>query len=281
MVIVMRKNSLLFLFPLVFLIITIAYVSPVYGETVKSVIIASDDTTADSDFTEQAWGDKAEIRMGWGTSIRNDTKPSAEAIAYLKFNLDDEKNGVPSSDLMNTVTIQSAELKMLIQWITESDADRFIITANYCSNSDWKEKDANWDNRVCGDQDEIPLTGADSVIITREELPAVISWDVTRSVVDAREANSSYITFAMTSLPLFELRNYFNPEQIVEKEYLVQAWSKERGQFGISTSPTLSVEHSTDPSLFQESLYFIAFIIIPIVSTVLTLGIWVYKKSSS
>jgi hypothetical protein len=230
--------------------------SLVYAETFSTKLTAIDDSILDEDDQTLNQGDSSLLTAGWSNSFYNKQRSVSEAISYIKFDIHD----IPKSTLADTVTIDSADLKLLTS-ANLGEANKFLVTIHYCPNNSWSENSIVWSSRTCKNQSD--LKGSDSVIVRSDDLPTLYSWDVTREFVKARDAGQSQITFVVTAFPLSE--KYILADEFIlpERGELVWFWSKERSSFGLSAAPALIVTHTSFPSVINNSIQFLLIAILP------------------
>lgn len=173
-------------------------------------------------------------------------------ISYLKFDLSE----IPDSTLFHYISIDSTKLSLLAQSFGLADSDEmFFVTINSCSDTSWDETKMNWNSRVCTDS----MEGEDSRVIHGRDLPRIYSWDITRSIENARDTDDSKITFIVDSFLLHRGEGAreivrgerFGPEDSVG---FVRFWSRERVKFGINAVPTLTIKYSSHPTAFLKFL---------------------------
>ncbi len=173
-------------------------------------------------------------------------------ISYLKFDLSD----IPDSTFFHYISIDSAKLSLLAQSFGLADSDeRFFVTVNSCSDTTWNETKMNWNSRVCTDS----MKGEDSIVIHGKDLPRIYSWDITRSIENARDTDDSKITFIVDSFLLHQgegAREIVRGERYGPEDNIgfVRFWSRERVKFGINAVPTLTIKHSSHPTAFLKFL---------------------------
>jgi hypothetical protein len=192
-----------------------------------------------------------------------------QLISYIRFNLSD----IPNSDLLNDVSVNSAELT-LVGISTFGSPDRYFVTVSSCFDNSWSESSMNWETRVCRNHTE----GQDSVIVINDTLPKVYSWDVTPGISTAKHGGHSQITFVVTGFPL----TYTTKRRdIVQTNHtgFVRFWSKERSNFpDISGSPKLIVTYTTSPTGFMNYLTLMAAVVLPIIGAVYGVSRWIIRR---
>ena len=116
-------------------------------------------------------------------------------VSYLKFDLSE----IHDSTLFHYISIDSGKLSLLAQSFGLADSDeRFFVTINSCPDTTWDETKMNWDSRVCTNT----MEGEDSIVIHGKDLPRIYTWDITRSIKNARQTDDSKITFIVDSFLL-------------------------------------------------------------------------------
>ncbi len=211
----------------------------------KSIITAE----ADVDVSEAAPNRKHEPRFLLKTGIGRGAR-EGRLISYLRFDLSD----IPDSTLVSQVSIDSAQLRLLApSFGLASQEERFFVTVSSCSEIAWLESDVTWNSRPCKDTRE----GEDSTIVDGENLPEVHTWDVSRSVAQAKAGGASKITFVVEAFLLrYSSREIvpgalFGPE---ERVGFVRFWPREREEFGVNAVPTLAISHSSAPTALLDFL---------------------------
>lgn len=248
-----------------------------FAETSKITIVASEGSVIDEDLSDENFGGFSLITSGWTNSLKEERVFQAQS--YLKFDLGDKQKEIPKSNYLETVVIDSVEFKVLIQTAWES-ADRYIVTVNHCPDNSWSENTIVWNNRAC--QNESELHGLDSALVDPKELPALYSWDVTKSVREAIEDNRD-ITFVITTRAITnsnELEGELQDSALFPPG-LVWMWSDDRQQFGLSTAPRITITYSVLPSQLSEDLEFLVVFIIPILAIIVPFMVWIYRKTKN
>ena len=192
--------------------ILLFFIPTAYSQTTKLVILSSEDSSVDQDspdtpklpttnpkYEDTTFGDW--IFLSSGTVNPKDwySNNTVTNNAYIKFDI----SNVPQTDAFNIVNI-GAELQLLVQEI-DADSDRTLITIHSCQNNSWREDNIIWDNRPCQKPGE--LVAEDTILIKESELPNTFSWDVSRSVSDARSENHNYVTLVVSTVPLKHVEN--------------------------------------------------------------------------
>ncbi len=211
--------------------------------------------TAEADvFVSEANPDKSQmsetqhlLSAGIGRGLKE-----GRLISYLKFDLSE----IPDSTFFHYISIDSGKLSLLAQSFGLADSDeRFFVTVNSCPDTTWDETKMNWNSRVCTDT----MEGEDSIVIHGKDLPRIYTWDITRSIKNARETDDSKVTFIVDSFLLHRgegAREIVRGERFGPKDGVgfVRFWSRERVKFGINAVPTLTIKHSSNPTAFLKFL---------------------------
>ena len=171
-------------------------------------------------------------------------------ISYLRFDL----NKVPHSTLLNKISIDSGQLRLLAHSFGLASQDkRFLVSVSYCPESTWSESAMTWNSRVC----QYGSDGEDSVIIDGRELPRIYMWDVTRSLALVTMNGDSKVTFVVEAHRLLDCpRDPIEGKGCPDVDWVghVRFSSSERSRFGVSAVPTLVVSHSSHPTTLMNFL---------------------------
>ncbi len=249
-----------------------------YGESTKIVFTPSDDASVDEDAPDEVFGYYEYLAGGFSNSNDQLKGKFKKTLSYLKFDI----SNIPDSDLFNTININSVELRLLIQtdW---ANSEHFIVTSYSCLDNTWSEDTITWNNRNCKNINT-ELHGEDSKIVNTEEFPNSYVWDVTSGIIQARENNLDEITLVISALPMedIEILQFTDSiEKKISSANLIWFWSGEKEEYGISTSPTLTIFYTKSISTFYDTLLVTLTVILPSLSVIFPVVIWLYKKTKN
>ena len=229
-------------------VILLSFIGSALAEK-KLIVTAEADVSVFEDSPDRVPTRKTEhlLSAGIGRGVKE-----GKFISYLKFDLSE----IPDSTLFHYISINSAKISLLAQSFGLADSDeRFFVTVNSCSDTSWDETEMNWNTRVCTDS----MEGEDSIVIHGKDLPRIYTWDITRSIENARDTDDSKITFIVDSFLLHRgegAREIIRGERFGPKNDVgfVRFWSRERVKFGINAVPTLTIKHSSHQTTLLKFL---------------------------
>jgi len=268
-----------------------------YAQTTKEIIPAEEDSTVAQDNPNSnllrttqpnyPWKHYGEwIFLGSGTTnvAKFDIDEIVKNKAYIKFNVKD----IPKTDPFQVVDID-AKLRLLIQEIDGST--RTLITVKSCTDNSWKQNEIVWSERPCaipdergveGNEDSKEMRGEDSVIVEKDDLPGIFSWDVSRIVSYARNNDVNYVTLVVSAIPLKHAADIDNPN--FESELgttLAWIWSSELKHYGANSTPTLFVNYHVSASSLWSAIEFSLVVVLPALAIVVPVIIWLVKRKKN
>jgi len=259
----------------------------VYAQTTTVIILAEEDSTVDEDYPDSTqisttnpdypWKELGEwifLISGMTNTKDFDSDALVRTNAYIKFDVSE----IPKTDTFQIVDID-AKLRLLVQEIDGSK--RTLITVQSCKDDFWNQKTITWDNRPCKDPET--LRGEDSILIEKSELPATFSWDVSRSIYDARNKNLDYVTLVISTMPLKQVENLSHTADFTSALGTSQAWiwSIELEEFGANAAPTLYVTYSVSNSNLMNVIDFALVALIPAIAIVIPAAIWLVQRKKN
>lgn len=179
-----------------------------FGDSSRVIISGEEDAFVDeSEFFNQIsrslmtgfGGTRTEFMLNEDDE-QNKSKPRVvsnkilSTTSYLKFDLRE----IPSSTLLETVSVDDSTLRLFFIKPDDSDATKYVFTVSYCPNNQWSEDDLDWDTRPCKDS----LKPIDSTVINEEDIPGFIELDIVGAVNKVKEGGISKITLALDAQPI-------------------------------------------------------------------------------
>ncbi len=119
-------------------------------------------------------------------------------------------------------------------------------------------------------------------MIKESELPNTFSWDVSRSVSNARNENQNYVTLVVSTVPLKHVENLPYTSEFVTKlgTSLAWIWSGDLKNYGANAAPTLIVIYEESNSNLWNSIEFALIALLPAIAVVIPGAFWIMQQKN-
>jgi hypothetical protein len=207
---------------------------------------------------------------------------------YLVFSIADKSL---KSDLLNDVSIDTVELKMLLHEIPNNIAGRTLLSVYACYD-DWQtpfvkelQKEAQKiETDLFEDKDSSinscrisKMQGLDSILIHRDELPKFFTLDVTPGILAALKSGKTEIIFVITSVEYLTETQTQETSNLLSMSSLYLANDPEY-PYGINSLPASFITYTIESSKFNQIPELLATQVLPSIALIAPAAFWFYKK---
>lgn len=202
-----------------------------------------------------------------------------------------DSNKIKKSDWWDTVTINSIQLNALVGYDEDYTADnKTFVTVTYCSYTSWYkplEKALKNHSNDAFKANPIPearyadvCVPLDSVVVEKNELPKIYSWDLT-SATDYINETDSTIEFDIYAYPIVTKSQLYSADFPGDVLNFFSYDGTKFGGVGLNAVPSITITYTTEPTFLgyvRDLIYKQPADLLAVSSIIIPVIVWFYRK---